>query len=339
MEGLIAKENDIIETPTKKKTVSGSLRILIPLYITYIIFVLSIFLIFIPLQEKQLLDQKKETIHQLTNSVLSLLSKFDSKIKQNKISPENARKEALNQIRYLRYGPEGKDYFWINDMHPFMIMHPFRTDLEGKDLTLFQDASGKYPFVAMVEMALKNGSGYVDYYWQWKDIPQKVVPKISFVKEFHPWGWIIGTGIYVEDIDRDIQLITQKFIQIFGGIMIFIILLSLYISRQVFHIEKKKNQAQRAKDLEELRLKKLLELSQMTKQSIDTLTEFALEEAINLTKSQIGYLAFLNEDESKLTMHTWSKQVISNAKLMTKYWIIMLQKQDFGLKLPGQESQ
>jgi PAS domain S-box-containing protein len=299
------------------------------LFATYAIFVVSIFLIFIPQQKKQLLDQKKETILQLTDSALSLLSEFDSRIKKGEIAPARARKEAIHQIRNLRFGPEGKDYFWINDMHPFMVMHPYRTDLEGRDLTLFKDAAGEYPFVAMVEMVLRHDSGYVDYYWQWKDMPQKVVPKISYVKGFSPWGWIIGTGIYMEDIDQEITVIRQKFLQIFWGLLVFIILLSLYITKQVIQIEQKKNLAEQARDLEELRLKKLLELSQMTRHSMKELTEFALEEAIHLTQSQIGYLAFLNEDEAQLTMHTWSKQTMKQCEIEDK--ILIYDVADTGL--------
>ncbi len=103
MEGLI-HEHDIINRLTEKKPLSGSLRILIPLYATYIIFVLSLFLLFIPQQKKQLLDHKKETIHQLTNSVLSLLYEFDLRIKKGKITPGKARKEAA------RAGEAGKGF-------------------------------------------------------------------------------------------------------------------------------------------------------------------------------------------------------------------------------------
>ncbi|MBA3009034.1 MAG: histidine kinase, partial [Desulfobacula sp.] len=164
----IIQENDIIDTFTQKKTVAGSLRVLIPLYITYIIFALSIFLLFIPQQKKQLIDQKKQAIHQLIDNTLSLLSEFDSRIKKGEITPEQAHKQAIHQIRNLRYGPDGKDYFWINDYRPFMVMHPYRPDLEGRDLTLFKDSAGNYPFVAMVEMVMQNKGGYVNYFWQWK---------------------------------------------------------------------------------------------------------------------------------------------------------------------------
>ena len=275
MAGLRVKNIDIINRVAQKKVLGSSLRILIPLYTTYIVFLLSIFLIFIPQQKKQLLDQKKEAIHQLTDSVLSLLQEFDLRIKNGEITEEAARKEAIGHIRILRYGPEGKDYFWINDMHPFMIMHPFRPDLEGRDLTLFKDAAGNYPFIAMVETVMSSEGGYVGYHWQWKDNPQKKGPKISYVEQFAPWGWVVGTGIYVEDIDREIQLIRQRILNIFGGILIFIIILSLYIAKQVIQVEQKKNLAEDARALEELRLKTLLKLSQMTNESMKILTEFA----------------------------------------------------------------
>ena len=109
----------------------------------------------------------------------------------------------------MRYGPESKDYFWINDMQPRLIMHPYRTDLEGKDIAGFTDPSGKHLFVEVVRTVKNSGAGYVDYQWQWKDDPDRIVPKISYVKGFDPWGWIIGTGIYVEDVHTEIAAITR----------------------------------------------------------------------------------------------------------------------------------
>jgi PAS domain-containing protein len=173
----------------------------------------------------------------------------------------------------------------------------------------------------MVETVMNSEGGYMGYHWQWKDNPQKKGPKISYVEQFAPWGWVVGTGIYVEDIDREIQSLRQKILKILGGILVFIIVLSLYITKQVLEVEKKKNLAEDARDLEELRLKTLLELSQMTDEPMKTLTGFALEEAIHLTQSQIGYLAFLNEDESRLTMHTWSKQTMKQCEIEDKILI------------------
>ncbi|MCP4721050.1 MAG: GAF domain-containing protein, partial [Desulfobacteraceae bacterium] len=300
------------------KALSASLRIIIPLYATYLLFVLSIFLVFVPMLKKHMMDQKKEMIHELTDSAWSLLEEYDHRMKLGELTPENARQKAINQIRILRYGPEGKDYFWINDMHPIMVMHPYLSNLEGKDLTNFKDPNGKHLFVEIVEMVKKQDSGYVNYYWQWKDDPKQIVPKISFVSKFSPWGWVIGTGVYVEDIRREIALITQKFVKLFTGVLGIVILMSFYITWQVVRIEKKKSQAEKAKYFEELRLKKLLEISQMSKASLKVLTGFALEEAIKLTQSDIGYLAFLNGEETQLTMHTWSKHAMKQCGIVDK---------------------
>jgi methyl-accepting chemotaxis protein len=103
-------------------------------------------------------------------------------------------------IENLRYGPENKDYFWINDTQPAMIMHPYKPQLNGKDLSASKDPNGKKLFVEMVRVCKENGEGFVDYHWPkyGADQPQ---PKVSFVKLFKKWNWIIGTGVYMDDID------------------------------------------------------------------------------------------------------------------------------------------
>ncbi len=302
---------------TSKKTFIASLRIIIPLYATYVLFGFSIFFLFVPLQKKQMMDHKKEMIRELTDSAWSLLSEYNHRIRVGELTPAGARKGAIKRIRNLRYGPEGKDYFWILDMQGIIVMHPHMPDIEGKK-TEVKDSSGKKLYAAIIEKAKENGSGYVSYMWQWKDDPEKIVPKISFVKEFSPWEWIIGTGAYLEDIDREIGHIKLRFAKIFTGLLFIVILMSFYITIQVVRIGKKKSLAEKEKHLEELRLKKLMKLSQMSEASLTELTEFALEEAIKLTQSDIGYLAFLNEDETELTMHSWSKGVMEKCNIADK---------------------
>jgi PAS domain S-box-containing protein len=105
--------------------------------------------------------------------------------------------------------------------------------------------------------------------------------------------------------------IPKGFINIFVGILIFTILVSIYITRLVFWIERQNRQSATEKKLDELRLKKLLELSHMAEESINALAEFALEEACQLTQSQFGCLAFLNEDQAELTIHRWPKESVN----------------------------
>jgi methyl-accepting chemotaxis protein len=115
-----------------------------------------------------------------------------------KLSRAEAQRHALEAIRAARY--EGNNYFWINDMHPTMVMHPMKPEMDGKDLTDFRDPTGKALFVEMVGAAKTPSGNFVSYRWP-KPGKDKPVPKLSFVKAFAPWGWIIGTGIYIDDID------------------------------------------------------------------------------------------------------------------------------------------
>ncbi len=332
----MTEKNYLIQMLTKKIKVSGSFRILIPLYATYILFAFSFFFIFIPQQEAQLLNQKKEVIRQLIDNAISLLSEINSRVEQGDIPLEKARAQAVSQIRTLRYGPDGQDYFWIIDTHPSMIMHPHRPDLEGKDLALIQDAKGNYPFVDMAQKAMAGQGSYVNKKCLWEDASHRVASKTSYVKRFPAWNWIVGTGIHTDDIHEALSAIHQKFIQIFAGILTFIILLSIYITKQVFRIERQNRQAETEKKLDELRLKKLLELSQIAEKSINTLMEFALEEACKLTGSQFGCLAFLNEDQADLTIHNWPKHPVKDGETGSKK--VTCQMKESGLWAEAEKS-
>ncbi len=111
------------------------------------------------------------------------------------------QKKAKNLVKSLRYGPEMKDYFWINDLHPKMIIHPYRSELEGKDLSNYKDPEGRHLFVEMVKVCKEKGEGFVEYMWP-KSGKDKPVPKLSFVKLFKPWGWIVGTDVYIDDVEK-----------------------------------------------------------------------------------------------------------------------------------------
>ncbi len=248
-----------LRTHLKSDLFKENLTIIVPIWTVLGIFILSVFLIFIPSLENSLTDQKKEMIHTLTHSAVSLLPEYHEKALSGELTPSEARTRAMEQIRHLRYGAEGKDYFWIIDRHPFMIMHPYRPDLEGRDLTSFSDVQGDFPFIAMVEIALNQGEGYVNYYWQWKDAPHKIVPKISYVKLFEPWGWIVGTGIYVDDVKKEIRLIMSQTTQVFAAVFFVILLLSIYITWQTIRIRNKKIHAERAVQKEKEVLSLILE--------------------------------------------------------------------------------
>lgn len=229
MQNRRKKRSAISRLSTDRLFRSVSLRVIIPVGLTFILFVLGVFLFFIPFMEEQLMEQKRRTMKDLTDSAWSLLVQYETEARNGKFSPKEARKRAMNRIRKLRYGPEGKDYFWINDMQPKMVMHPYRTDLEGRDLSNFTDSNGTRPFVDFVQTVKNHTAGYVDYAWQWKDDPDRMAPKISYVRAFEPWGWIVGTGIYVEDVSKEIASFRRRIVLVSSVILIVALLISFYI--------------------------------------------------------------------------------------------------------------
>jgi methyl-accepting chemotaxis protein len=125
---------------------------------------------------------------------------YDAAVRDH--SPDElARKIATARIAKLRYGND--DYFWINDLGPRMIMHPTKPELNGQDLTDNKDPTGQRIFVEFVNIVKKDGSGFVEYQWPkpGKETPQ---PKLSFVAGFEPWGWVIGTGVYIDDLQAQL---------------------------------------------------------------------------------------------------------------------------------------
>jgi PAS domain S-box-containing protein len=220
------------------------LNIFVPVFLTIALFILTIHLVILPTIEKQMMDKKREMIMELTNSAWGILNSYEEKARDGELTREQAQRRAAALITGIRYGPEGKDYFWINDMRPFMVSHPYRPDLNGNDISDFKDPNGKRLFVAFVDTVRKNGAGYVDYMWQWKDDPAHIVPKISYVRGFKPWGWIVGTGIYVEDVKAEIKRITGVLVRIYLVILGAMFFLSAVIIRHSAIIERSRAQAQ-----------------------------------------------------------------------------------------------
>lgn len=204
-------------------------KILTPVLLSMFLFIGTFFGYILPKVEDHLMDRKREMIHALSESAMSSIEYYAHLADTDSISVKDAKNQAASHLRSLRYGPDHKDYFWINDTHPRMIMHPYRPDLEGKDVSEIQDHTGKKVFLAFLETVKEKGGGYVNYYWQWQDDPARIFSKISYVKEYEPWQWIVGTGVYVEDVHAQIEAITHHMTFIFLGILVVISMLSVYI--------------------------------------------------------------------------------------------------------------
>ncbi|MHB8809086.1 MAG: cache domain-containing protein [Desulfobulbaceae bacterium] len=203
------------------------LKVIVPPLLASTLFVIALFGMALPMTKHNLLDQKKETITLLTQAAVNVLKYYEKRVQSGELSLGEAQRRAVQQVRGLRYGGEDKDYFWISDLTPRMIMHPYRPELEGQNLATFTDPMGKHLFVEFVStVKQQGGSGYVEYLWQLKDRADHIVPKLSFVKLFQPWGWVIGTGVYLEEVHAQFGQIARELVYISGAILTLIVLLS-----------------------------------------------------------------------------------------------------------------
>jgi PAS domain S-box-containing protein len=238
-----------------------ALRIVLPSLLAISVFVMLLFAVLIPTLEERLLDRKREVTTELTNSAWSILADYHKDVQEGRLTRDEAQHAAKELIRHLRYGPEDKDYFWITDMHPRMIMHPYRVDLEGTDLTDLTDPEGVRPFVEFVNAVRKGTSGYVTYVWQWQDDPDRLAAKESYVRGFTPWGWIIGTGLYMDDVQQEIKTITGHMVDASFIVTVLATVLLVTVAHQSLNVERRRSEAARDLRVSHERYRALVEAS------------------------------------------------------------------------------
>ncbi|MCP4645084.1 MAG: PAS domain S-box protein [bacterium] len=221
-------------------------RIVLPALSTFGFFAVVLFLVMLPSVESRLMDEKRLQVKELVATAHANLAHHAAQEAAGALSRVEAQHQAIEHMRSVRYGPEGKDYFWINDMHPRMVMHPYRWDLEGRDISDYADPEGKRLFVESVQVVSESGAGYIEYMWQWKDDPTRVVPKISYVRAFEPWGWIIGSGIYIEDVRADLASTRRILIGVCGAVLLAIAILCAYLVWETHIINERRGRAERA---------------------------------------------------------------------------------------------
>lgn len=173
-----------------------------------------------------LLNDRREKAEELVSVAYSVVAAVEADVRSGALPEEAGKEKALKLIRALHYGQN--DYFWINDMRPVMLAHPL-ANMIGQNIATLEDKNGKRLFMAFIEIVKQNGSGFVDYLWPKPgfDKPQQ---KISFVRGFTPWEWIIGTGLYTDDIDAIFIQQLKLLSVIVGALVILVVGLSLYLA-------------------------------------------------------------------------------------------------------------
>ena len=174
----------------------------------------------------------RERIQKLVENTWSVVDFYGAQAKAGLITTEQAQAAAKLAVKHIRYGTLEGEYFWINDLHPRMVMNPLNPALDGKDLTESKDPNGIHMFLEMVRVCREKGEGVIEYMWT-RTGATHADPKINYVKLYEPWGWIIGTGVYVDDIETKLRSLAWGFLVLAGAACAFSLLLTYGVVRSI----------------------------------------------------------------------------------------------------------
>ena len=189
-----------------------------------------LFAVLLSNERHQLLEDRQDKVRNLVEVAHATIAFYEGEARAGRLSTEDAQKAAMAAIRAMRY--DKVEYFWIHNLNNLMVMHPIKPDLEGKPLDQLKDKNGKFFFVEFNKVVNAQGAGFVDYLWP-KPGSDEGVPKLSYVQGFTPWNWVIGSGIYIDDVDAKFRADAIK-LMIWGlGIGGFVAISLLLLSRNI----------------------------------------------------------------------------------------------------------
>ncbi len=178
-----------------------------------------------------------------TNNLSSVIDLAESivnaeyeRFRSGEITEQQAQENSKSLISKLRY--QGKEYFWVHDTSNNMVMHPIKPALMNTNVAGVKDPNGKALFVEMTNLVRSKGQGLVDYYWP-KPGSEDPVPKLSFVKKAKHWNWIIGSGVYIDDIESEFSTSVIAKLIILSGILAFSLFIVLRIVASIVRPIKK----------------------------------------------------------------------------------------------------
>lgn len=236
--------NNYLDLKSKPKLQSILWQVVLPTVSVLILFVISGLFIFLPLIRESFVSREQAMIKNATDIAFSSVKYFNSKVDSGKLTEDIAKSMALSEVQNYRYGEDNKEYFFIIDTSGIMLMHPYASDTVGTNLIDYKDLDGNTLFKDMIDTALASDSGYVQYYWQLHDNASKVVPKVSYVRYYKPWNWIIGTGLYLDGVERKLWVFKKDvlygiaIISIITGIMCFLVIrYSIGMQKKRFDVE------------------------------------------------------------------------------------------------------
>ncbi|MBC7004162.1 methyl-accepting chemotaxis protein [Photobacterium sp. BZF1] len=181
-------------------------------------------------KKESMLGERKHQIQVLVESAETLVSALYQQAQQGEITHQEAQQRAISALDAMRYGDNG--YFMVYDMNSTMVHHPISPHLNGRDLSGLKDINGVLIVHEQVEAA-KQGGGFVTYHWQKAGPDETPYPKIAYSLPFQPWGWVLNTGLYVDDVDAVFYQHMQNLLGLITLLVGALVVISLYIAKTI----------------------------------------------------------------------------------------------------------
>ncbi len=180
---------------------------------------LSIALALVWQQYSRSLEQRQTQVQQAVETASGVLVWAQQQEAQGQLSRAQAQAMAHSAIARMRYG--NNEYFWINDMQGTMVMHPIKPELNGKPSSTIRDANGLLVTAEVARIANQSGQGFFSYVWPHPGETESV-EKISYARTFAPWGWVVASGLYIDDLQQDFM---HNLIKVAGGVLAVLLLI------------------------------------------------------------------------------------------------------------------
>ncbi|WP_240224220.1 methyl-accepting chemotaxis protein [Rheinheimera hassiensis] len=197
--------------------------------------------------QHSLIEGRENRVVAVIDSALSLVKHYQALEQSGSLSKEQAQQQAMAAIKAIRY--DGTEYIWINDTGrpiPKMIMHPTVPTLDGTVLdrpnfnyaTLMRNRDGSQQqtlnnanlFVSFVDVIQRYGDGFVEYQWtkplKGGGVTEERYTKLSYVAKDDSWGWVLGSGIYIDDVKAAFWAVALQI----GIVVLIVILLTAGVS-------------------------------------------------------------------------------------------------------------
>lgn len=202
--------------------------------------IILIFFYIFPQIENKYYSDKETALRNVVESAFNIFEYYQDKVNNGSLSLEEAQAEAAAEINKLRY--DEKEYFFGYDLSGITKILGSDPTKAGTNRFDIKDDNGNYFVREMIEVSKEKGEGFVTYYYP-KLGEKEPSPKLSFVKLYKPWNWFLGSGVYIDNVEREIAEFKSNLYPILAVISLISLGILIYVIRKILNPIKTLNKA------------------------------------------------------------------------------------------------